>query len=270
MLPSDELSNLLQDSPNKWDVERVDCIDSTNSELARRFSSSESVPYLLLWAEEQTCGRGRLQRNWFSSPAMDITASVIFPSPVERSCVHKLVLPAGLALTKILREEYGLNALVRWPNDVLVGGKKIAGILCSYLAGPDAVICGIGINVNSISVDLARGTFTPATSVFAESGNETSREHLLGRWLVEFENMWHLAHVENFVILNDKFSEMSFYKGMCVKIYPDAASTRDRDIADREGLTGAAGSLSPDGALIINLDSGAEYAVKIDDVVVPI
>ncbi|MCX6646559.1 MAG: biotin--[acetyl-CoA-carboxylase] ligase [bacterium] len=270
MPPSDELKNSLLNSPNKWVVERIDCIDSTNSELARRFSCSDTVPYLLLWAEEQVSGRGRLQRKWFSCPGMDITASVIFPSPVERSCVHKLVLPAGLALTNILRDTYGLNALVRWPNDVLVGGKKIAGILCSYLAAPDAVICGIGINVNSNSDDLAVDTFTPGTTVFAESGKETSRHRLLGLWLLEFENLWRLAKDENFEILSDKFNSVNFYKGMRVKIFPDAASTRDRGIVEKSGFTGIAGNLNSVGTLIINLDNGALYAVKIDDVIIPI
>ena len=271
MLQSDKLKNLLAASSIKWEVECIDCTDSTNDELARRYSCSEIAPSMILWSEEQACGRGRLKRNWYSIPGKDITASVVFPSPVERSCVHKLVLPAGLALAKVLRDEFGLDAMVRWPNDVLVGGRKVAGILCSYLTTPNAVVCGIGINVNSTPDDLEIETYTPATSIFIESGMEVSREHLLGSWLLEFEKMWHLAQDENIETLREMFDEVSFYRGMRVRILHDAASERDR-IRDDEarGITGMAAGLSLDGSLVIEVDDGTGYPVKIDDVIIPL
>lgn len=267
---NDILSNLLTDSPNPWKIERIATIDSTNSECARRFSNSDSVPWFILWAEEQTEGRGRLERKWFSNPGKDITASVVFQSPAPQASIHKLVLPAGIALVAVLREEYGIRAAVRWPNDVLVNGHKLAGILCSYLAGPNAVVCGIGINVNS-DPNIADTEFnTPATTMLRETGSDNSRDRLFGLWLLEFEKLWFMSLDENFRILKDTFDRVNFYREKPVRIIPGAAAVRNSDTFDEKHVhTGIAESLDPEGALTINLRDGWQYSVKIDDVIIP-
>ena len=270
-MPTNEiLSNLLAASPNKWELERTDTIDSTNSECARRFSNSDSAPHFIIWAEEQTEGRGRLERKWLSNPGKDITASVVFPSPAPQASIPKLVLPAGIALVAVLREEYGIRAAVRWPNDVLVNGHKLAGILCSYLARPNAVICGIGINVNS-DPDLTDTEFnTPVTTMLRETGSDNSRDRLFALWLLEFEKLWFLSLNENFRILKDTFDRINFYREKPVRIIPGAAAARNSDMVDEShAYIGIVESLDPEGALTINLHDDWQYSAKIDDIIIP-
>jgi biotin-[acetyl-CoA-carboxylase] ligase BirA-like protein len=266
-----DLTAVLIDSPNAWAIETIDSIDSTNVDLGCRYACSRSTPYIILWAEKQTAGRGRLDRKWFSNPGSDITASVLFPSPVPRASVPKLVLPAGMALVNVLRENYDMNASIRWPNDVLVEGCKLAGILCSYLDGPDAVICGIGINVNSQPDDLEFETYTPRTTILNETGNEISRERLLGYWILEFEKLWELALDDNISILQGRFDKMNFYRGRNVRILAGAASDRETGEMEPEiEYSGTAGSINHLGELIIELHDGGEYITKIDDVIIPL
>ena len=86
----DTLKAALHQSQNNWEIEIIDSVDSTNAELSRRYHPVKTVPNLILWAETQNKGRGRLNRQWFSAPGKDITASIIFPSPSKKSLLSIL------------------------------------------------------------------------------------------------------------------------------------------------------------------------------------
>ncbi len=271
MLDTGKIAEFLRQSPNSWEIEFVESIDSTNSELSRRFSSAESAPFLLLCADEQTAGRGRLARKWFSIKGDDITASVIFPSPVQRRDTPKLTLPAGLALVEVLDKEYGMNSKVRWPNDVLTEKGKIAGILSAYLAKPDAVICGIGINVNSEPDAFSLGPHRTMTTVGAELGRKIEREPLLAQWLLAYEKIWELADAENLERLKTDFDNASFYPGKRVRILVDAAGGRDEEaMKASDEFEGIAAGLDDSGALTVTRDDGSEYSAGIEDVIIPL
>jgi len=263
------LTRALALSPKPWEIECTDRIDSTNLELCRRYSNSHEVPRLLLWSQEQTEGRGRLNRSWLSVPGLDITASAIFPSPVPRAAVTKLSLCAGVALVRVLAGEYGLSAMVRWPNDVLTSNGKLAGILSSYLAGPNAVVCGIGINVNSRPEAIELDQYGRRTTLMAEIGREISREKLLASWLLAFEEAWELARDDRARELADAFDPVSFYRGRRVRVLVGAGMDREEDV-DCERFEGVAGSLDRQGALLVERSDGSRYSMSTDDVLIPL
>jgi len=270
MIRHELLTNVLSQSPRQWKIECIDCIDSTNLELCRRYASSEIIPYLVLWSEEQTEGRGRLARKWFSITGSDITASVIFPSPVPRTDIAKLNLCAALALIDVLKNEYGIESTSRWPNDVLTENGKLAGILSTYIAESDAVVCGIGINVNSRPEAIELGPVSSRrTTMLAETGREIERAHLMGQWLLRFESLWSLAHSGHAAELIDSFNRASFYKGKRVRVLVGAGMDRD-DNPDCEEFEGVAGSIDETGTLLIDLSDGTAYSVRLDDVLIPL
>jgi BirA family transcriptional regulator, biotin operon repressor / biotin---[acetyl-CoA-carboxylase] ligase len=270
MSSNDNLENLLRDFPNScnsWDIVCVPSINSTNANLTDRFCMADKVPRMILWADEQTGGRGRLARKWQSVPGLDITASVCFPSPVTCADAPKLSLVAGIALVTILREEYGIEALARWPNDVVTQRGKIAGILSVYLAPSDGIICGIGINVNSRIDDLHLEAKQPHTTVYAETGSEISREALFVQWLRTFEKLWPLTHSSQRSELVDAFDPVSFYKGKKVRVYSGAAPDPSH-LENYPMLEGLAGTIDSSGSLLIALPESEEYRVGIQDVLV--
>ncbi len=267
MIDRDVLSSIL--SPKNWIIEHLESIDSTNAELYRRYRNSDKADRIVLWAEEQTVGRGRLKRKWFSVPHADITASVCFPAPVHPSDIPKLSLCAGLALVKILRDEFGLESQMRWPNDILTVNGKLAGILSAYLSTPNAVICGIGINVNSRPDDIVLDKYGKRTTLLHELGREVSRESVLGLWLPAFEKFWCLADGNRIEELRVVFDSVNFYSDRTLKILPGAGMDRE-SVDNVEELKGTACGLDPSGALQVRLNNGEMYSVSVEDVLVPL
>jgi len=269
MIDSPAFRMALSKSSNDWQVDHLNELDSTNLELDRRYSDASDVPHLVLWTEIQTTGKGRLNRKWVSVPCKDITASLIFPSPVEPVDVPKINLCAGLAVVDVLKREYNLNSEARWPNDVLAFHGKICGILSSYLAEPNAVICGIGLNVNSLPDDIILDKYGNRTTLLAETGITASREELLASWILAFEKFWPLADIERVDILRDEFNKASFYKDRRLKVLPGSGPIRN-ETSDANGFEGIARSIDDSGNLIIELPDGDYYTVYIDDVLIPL
>jgi len=144
----------------------------------------------VLVAESQTRGRGRQGRTWVSVPGAALTFSVLLrPAAVPPAARGWLPLLTGVALIRALRAVTGVEAALKWPNDVLAGGAKLAGILAEQ-AG-DAIVVGIGINVGAVPDDLpaARAGALPATSL-ADRGAGTDRGALLAGVLRELEHWY--------------------------------------------------------------------------------
>ena len=133
-----------------WDVRLLDSVDSTNAEALRLLSSGVNAPFVVL-AEAQTSGRGRRGRAWLSPPAQNLYYTLALTISGGPQRLSGLSLVVGLAVMHGLRQMGVAGAGVKWPNDIYVGGKKIAGILLE-LTGDPADVChvviGIGINVN--------------------------------------------------------------------------------------------------------------------------
>ncbi|MDX6485402.1 MAG: BirA family transcriptional regulator [Gaiellaceae bacterium] len=138
--------------------------------------------------DHQTAGRGRLGRAWEDTPGRSILVSVLLRPPAPMPLWPELSLVAGEAVAEALRVETGINASLRHPNDVVVEGRKLVGVLPEAASG--RVILGIGVNVNQTPGELPADTAKPATSVRIEAGREIERAPLLAAILGELERAY--------------------------------------------------------------------------------
>jgi len=175
-----------------------DSIDSTNLE-AHRFwsrpdiraqaSEAQREGKRQAWvfvAKEQAAGRGRLGRSW-KSPAGGLWVTVLWP--LGTGAVHAQTIPlvAGLSVAQAIERSRVLPCRIKWPNDVLMNGRKVCGILCELETGTEisAVMIGIGINANFRAHDLLQPVAYPVTSLLDETGDQTNLDRLLADVLEE-------------------------------------------------------------------------------------
>jgi BirA family biotin operon repressor/biotin-[acetyl-CoA-carboxylase] ligase len=138
--------------------------------------------------EEQTEGRGRLGRRWLSPPGVSLLFSLLLEPSVETARLAELTLVAGEACAEAIAHVAGLTPEIKLPNDILVGGRKTAGILAEARGG--RVFLGIGVNVNVPAPELPQGIDPPATSLLVESGHELDRAELLVELLARLERAY--------------------------------------------------------------------------------
>jgi BirA family biotin operon repressor/biotin-[acetyl-CoA-carboxylase] ligase len=139
-------------------------------------------------AEEQTEGRGRLGRSWHALPGTSLLVSILLEPPVSSERLPELTPVAGEACAEAIAAVTGLAPSIKPPNDVLVEGRKVAGILAEARDG--RVVLGIGINVNVAAADLPSETDTPAGSLSLAAGSELSRADLLAELLLRLEQRY--------------------------------------------------------------------------------
>ena len=166
-------------------------IGSTNDE-ALTWAVQNAPDLSLIVADEQTSGRGRMDRKWFTPPDSALAMSLILhPSRDERTHPSRTTGLLAVSLTETLRE-LGLAPQIKWPNDVLLNGHKVAGILVeSAWTGEnlDALVLGMGVNVLNTSIPPAEELLFPATSIETELGKPIDRTHLL-RSILEKALVW--------------------------------------------------------------------------------
>jgi BirA family biotin operon repressor/biotin-[acetyl-CoA-carboxylase] ligase len=138
--------------------------------------------------EEQTEGRGRLGRRWLSPPGVGLLFSILLEPAVETPRLPELSLVAGKACASAIAAVTGLTPEIKLPNDVLISGRKVAGILAEAREG--RVVLGIGVNVNVLEEDLPTEVDLPATSLLVETGNEIDRAKLLVELLDRLERAY--------------------------------------------------------------------------------
>jgi BirA family transcriptional regulator, biotin operon repressor / biotin---[acetyl-CoA-carboxylase] ligase len=163
-----------------WPVTVLPGVDSTNAEALRRIEVAQSLPFVVL-AERQTSGRGRRGRSWVSPFGENLYYSLVLRVEGGMRQLEGLSLAVGLALLQVIRESGVVEAGLKWPNDVLVGERKLAGVLLE-LSGDPADVChvviGIGLNVNMLSAASA-AIGQPWTSMRAELGHVINRNELV-------------------------------------------------------------------------------------------
>jgi BirA family biotin operon repressor/biotin-[acetyl-CoA-carboxylase] ligase len=176
-------------------LEVVPSTGSTNADLLARAADDPGSPEgQVLVAEEQTAGRGRLGRSWSSVPGASLTFSVLLrPAAVPAARRGWLTLLAGVAVASAVRSAAGVDAVLKWPNDVLTGDRKLAGILAEQSPDGSAVVIGTGLNVAAAPGELqVSAAGLAATSLRAEGATASREDLLLGilgqleRWYVAF------------------------------------------------------------------------------------
>jgi len=154
-------------------------------ESTQRLLADDAPDGAVAAADEQTAGRGRLGRDWVAPPGSSVLASVALRPDVPAAKLAELSLVASRACAKALAEVAQVVPEVKWPNDVLIGGRKVAGILAEAREG--RVALGIGINVFQTEDELPQRAQYPATSLLIETGRRIPRADLLASLLDHLE-----------------------------------------------------------------------------------
>lgn len=157
-------------------------------ESTQRELSADAPEGAVVVTDEQTAGRGRLGRPWFAPPRTSILLSINLRPRVETPRLPELSVVAGEACAEAIAAVSGLEPEIKLPNDLLVGGRKVAGILAE--AREDRVVLGIGVNVNASADELPAATETPAGSLSLVTGREVSRAELLAELLLRLEQRY--------------------------------------------------------------------------------
>ncbi|HET58809.1 MAG TPA: biotin--[acetyl-CoA-carboxylase] ligase, partial [Chloroflexi bacterium] len=211
-------------------------IASTNTEASRLIEQGQIRGNTLLLAEEQTAGRGRLRRTWLSDPHDSLTFSLAIHgdhlSVLDNP--QMLTLVAAVAVTDAIKELAGIQAAIKWPNDILLNGKKACGILVEAVWQPPALqgaIVGIGINVGAKAVPTGTNLRYPPTSLEDACGFAVQRESLLVsilqsffQWLPHMNEAAFRSHYQNHLafigewvnIINSE--DQSILSGQCMGI----------------------------------------------------
>jgi BirA family biotin operon repressor/biotin-[acetyl-CoA-carboxylase] ligase len=237
------------------DIRYFDSIGSTNNE-ALAWATSGAKDLSLVIADEQTAGRGRLDRKWFTPKGTALAFSLILrPTTAEKPYLTRTVGLAALAITDSLRTG-GLVAQIKWPNDVLLNGRKVAGILVeSVWSGEevDCVVIGIGLNVLKEAVPSANLLLFPATSLEESVGPTVQREKVLHDILAGiFALRPHLGS-DSFLA---SWEKALAFRGEQVQV----------EQGDGSLLTGKLLGLESDGSLKLSDETGKSIPVRFGDV----
>ncbi|HKG46981.1 MAG TPA: biotin--[acetyl-CoA-carboxylase] ligase [Pyrinomonadaceae bacterium] len=234
-------------------VLRFESLPSTNTELAR-LASEGAAEGLSIIADEQTAGRGRLQRAWSSPKGAGLYFSILLRPAIPQNYWPLITFMAALAAGDALRGACGLETDIKWPNDLLSGERKMCGILAEAIDTPAgrAVIAGIGIN-------LTQDAFPPelasmATSVAEATGHPPDREQILAA-LLDALSRWYPLLGEPGQIVDAWSNRSSYTIGKLVQV------SNGDDL-----WQGTTCGLEPDGALRLRTSSGELKIIRAGDV----
>src|ERR1700741_546408 len=230
--------------------------DSTNRVALELGHAGEPEGAVVL-AEEQTSGRGRAGRTWHSERAAGIYATLLLRPKISPVQAPLLTMMAGLSAHAAIQSQTGLQPDVKWPNDLMLNGKKVGGILTEMHAETTSVrfvIVGIGINVNQ--QDFPSELSRVATSLRLEAGKNQSRLELLARLLREFETDYNRFLHDGSSSVTERFTQISSY----------ALGKKVRVTNGNETYVGVTAGLRPEGLLQVQREDGAVVTVLAGDV----
>jgi BirA family biotin operon repressor/biotin-[acetyl-CoA-carboxylase] ligase len=243
--------------PEGFVLRELDRVDSTNEEV-RRLAEAGAPPALVVLAAEQTSGRGRHGRAWASPPG-NLYASVLLPAPEPIAASAQLSFVGGLALADALgrHSPAGAELRLKWPNDVLVGRAKVAGILLESVGranGAASVIVGSGVNIVSSPSD----TPYPATSLLAQGFEAITPRALLGAYLCALDRWLRQWREAGFAGVRAAWCARGLGLGERIRLR-----------LEREELQGRFVDVTPAGALLLDLDGGGRREIAAGDVFYP-
>jgi BirA family biotin operon repressor/biotin-[acetyl-CoA-carboxylase] ligase len=238
-------------------VDVVASTGSTNADL-RAVAQAGGADRTVLFAEEQTAGQGRRARHWVSPPHTGLYVSVLLRPDVPPQRIPWITLLAGVALVRTARG-IGVDAALKWPNDLLVNGSKCAGVLAEADGG---VVLGMGLNVAALPGDVPPGAGgLPATSLEQQGATTTDRTEIavdLLKNLAELDDAWRQEHGDP--IASGLHAE---YRRHCSTL---GQRVRVELPGDRE-LIGTAVEIDTEGQLVVRADDGTRHSVHAGDVV---
>jgi BirA family biotin operon repressor/biotin-[acetyl-CoA-carboxylase] ligase len=236
----------------------LDVVVST-SDVARELAEEGAAHGELVVAERQTGGRGRRGRTWASPPGLNLYFSAVLRPDLPPQRASEITLAASVALCHAVRQA-GVPARIKWPNDLVVGGRKLAGILTELAADPDRVewvVLGVGVNLNALPADFPEEVRAGATSLAMERGQPVPRALFAAAALALLEEWLDRLEGEGFAPVREEWRALSDTLGREVRVAVDG----------RE-VEGVAEDVDETGALLVR-SGGALVRVLSGDVASP-
>lgn len=236
-------------------VEYHEAIDSTNLQ-AKRLALQSEEDRVLIVADQQNAGRGRLGRNWHSEKGTGLWLSLLLKPEIEPEISFRMTLIAAVAVSEAIEKTTGLKAGIKWPNDIIVSGKKVCGILSEMSAEwqkINYIVLGIGINVNQEAFpdDIVH----IATSLMKESGNRVNRLELLKNCVEAYLVYEQALYSEEMLqTLLEVYRKRSVTLGQVVRVI------------GKEERIGTALEIDDKGALLVAFDNGNQEYVNYGEV----
>lgn len=232
-------------------------LDSTNS-TAREMAAAGAADGTAVIADAQRRGRGRLGREWVSPARKNLYLSVVLRCDLPPERLAQISLLAGVATCETIRE-WCPEAAIKWPNDVLLAGRKTAGILSEMeqSQGSRAVILGIGVNLNSSVGDFPDELRDKATSLYLTGGAEVDRARFAGRLLSALERRYEEWRRDGFAVIAAAWRALAPLIGRRIHVAEPSGEVEGEVLA-----------LDDDGALRIRRDDGREHRIVAGDVTV--
>jgi BirA family biotin operon repressor/biotin-[acetyl-CoA-carboxylase] ligase len=232
-------------------------LDSTNN-FARRLAEQATSAGAIVIAEEQTQGRGRSGRSWVSPPYVNLYLSIVLRPELPPAHAPQITLMAAVALADTVASFMSLP-VIKWPNDILVNGKKLAGILTEASSTSeqiDFVILGIGINLNFPEQLMPEAIRQRATSLLIATQNNIRREVFLRRLIQDLDRCYGILEESGFDAIMPLWQARFGLRDRRVRV----------DMMD-ETIFGRARGIDRDGALIVEADNGKFQRVIAGDVI---
>lgn len=253
LIPEELRDNLKTKSLGKR-ILAFECLDSTNDTAYQLAEKGEKEGTVVV-AERQRKGKGRQGRHWVSSKG-GIYLSCILKPDIEPKEVAKITLVSAVAVSVSIREEAGVPAMIKWPNDIMIDKRKVCGILTEMKAEQDKVdfvIVGIGVNVDIPVNLLPKG----AASLAKESGRRVSKVALAKKILENMEYYVDIFKKDGFDKIRNEWRNLSATLGKQVKVQ-----------CHDEKIEGEALDVDRDGALVVRLDTGIQRRILSGDVTI--
>jgi BirA family biotin operon repressor/biotin-[acetyl-CoA-carboxylase] ligase len=238
-------------------IHLFDALDSTNSE-AYRMALRGGEEGEVVVADRQLRGKGRVGRSWLSPPGVNLYVSIILRPPIAARNAPLITPMAAVATAKATKGISRLQPRIKWPNDLLINEKKVAGLLNEMRCKGDTVdfvVLGIGINVNMILATVPKGLRSIATSLREELGYDISRVVLLKALLREVEGEYRTLLAGNGEDILRQWEEFSQMVGKVVEL-----SSFD------EVIRGRVKGIDSDGSLLLSAPDGSERRVIAGDI----
>lgn len=228
-------------------IKLLDSVDSTQN-IAQRLAEEGAPEGTLVIADHQTTGRGRLGRSWVSPAGKGVWMSLVLRPGIPLQFAPQLTLLAAVALCRALKSVTALEIGIKWPNDLLIGGKKISGILLESTAEDERlryIIAGIGVSVNLERTDYPPELHDVATSLLIESGQKIDRSDVVAAFIRQFEHLYALYQQEGFGPIRTLWEALSVTLHKPARLYSPAGV-----------LEGTPVGLDERGALLVRNSAG--------------
>ncbi|HIQ97372.1 MAG TPA: biotin--[acetyl-CoA-carboxylase] ligase [Candidatus Limivivens merdigallinarum] len=244
---AEEIQSILKTRWAAREICYLKTVDSTNRYAKKK--AEEGAPHgALVVAEEQTQGKGRMGRNWSDPAGQNIAMTLILRPAIQPQSASMVTLVAGLSVARALKTLCGLDVKIKWPNDVVAGGRKLCGILSEMsaeMSGIHYLVIGIGINVNT--EHFPEELRDKATSLYLETGEKMQRARIIAACMEYFEEDFSLFEkTMDLSLLKDQYEALLINKDEKVKVLERDAS-----------YVGIAKGIDWEGELLVEKEDGS-------------